>query len=104
MARRPRARVAPLLRSGCAATTSILGPRRQLQAHTLQAPSPVCVGEFLSAVAGEADVSVPGGSEVEEVGDVGEVADVTLDGEVLVTPRPGDCPGGMNGDCGVLVR
>jgi hypothetical protein len=100
MARRPKARVA-LLHSGCAAATSTGGPRRQLQAHTLQAPSPVCVGEFLSAVTGEFDVPVPGGCPALEFE---AVPAVTLDDEVPVPLRPGDCPGGMNGDCGVLVR
>ncbi len=40
-----------------------------------------------------------------------EVVDVVLDASVVVPVgvvvsvlSPGDCPGGMNGDCGVLVR
>lgn len=100
MARRPRARVA-LLHSGCAVTTPAEGLRRQLQAHTLHAPCPVCVGEFLSAVTGEFEVPVPGGCPALEFEAVPEV---TPEDEVLEPLRPGDCPGGMNGDCGVLVR
>ena len=99
-ARLPRARGA-LLHSGCAAITSTGGSRRQLQAQTLHAPSPVCNGEFLSAVAGEFDVPAPGGCPALEFEDVPEV---TLDDEVRVPLSPGDCPGGINGDCGVLVR
>jgi hypothetical protein len=99
MARLPRARVA-LLHSGSAATTSTESLRRQLHAHTVHAPCPVCVGEFLRAVTGEFEVPVLAGPTLE----FEDVPDVTLDDEVLVPLRPGDCPGGMNGDCGVLVR
>ncbi len=49
---------------------------------------------------GEFEVPVLAGPTLE----FEDVPDVTLDDEVLVPLRPGDCPGGMNGDCGVLVR
>ncbi len=97
---RRRPRVA-LLHSGCAAIGLTAGARCQLQAQTLHAPSPVCVGEFLSAVTGEVDVPPPLGCPEVEFEDV---PDVTLVDEVLVPLRPGDCPGRMNGDCGVRAR
>jgi hypothetical protein len=69
-----------------------------LQAHTLQNVRPVIEGEFSSPLAGLLGV-VPGSCPL-------------LDGVVTpegtgVDPRmgsPGDCPGGMNGDCGALAR
>jgi hypothetical protein len=71
-----------------------------LQAQTLQFVCPVSVGEFFSALAGEFDVVVPGGCPMfVDVPDVVLVVDVA--GLELLSP--GDCPGGMNGDCGVLV-
>ena len=81
-----------------------------MQAQTLQAVCPVSVGEFFSEVAGEFD-DVPGSTEPEELEEVEAVLEVVevvlavvLDELVLRTLSPGDCPGGMNGDCGVLVR
>jgi hypothetical protein len=68
-----------------------------LQAQTLQNVRPVIEGEFSSPLAGWLG-TVPGSCPL-------------LDG--VVTPEgtgvdsrvgsPGDCPGGMNGDCGALV-
>jgi hypothetical protein len=72
-----------------------------LHAQTLHSVCPVSVGEFLSALTGEFDVVVPGGRPAlkEDVLDVGLDVDVPT----LVLLSPGDCPGGMNGDCGALV-
>jgi hypothetical protein len=81
----------------------------------LQEVCPVCVGEFLNAVTGEFDAPVPVTPAVEEVeeGEVEDVEDVEDEEELpdvvsdeLVSRllSPGDCPGVMNGDCGVLVR
>lgn len=76
-----------------------------MHAQTLQNVCPVSAGEFLSALTGEFDELVVGSPplelEVEE-----EVEDVVLDDPVVVVGAllsPGDCPGGMNGDCGALV-
>jgi hypothetical protein len=74
---------------------------------------PVSVGEFFSAFASEFDEPVVVGSPVVEdeleEDELEEVVDVVLDdpdppGPVMELPSPGDCPGGMNGDCGELVR
>jgi hypothetical protein len=74
--------------------------RRQLHAQTLHWVCPVSAGEFLSALAGEFDVVVPGGCPMfVDVPDVVLVVDVA----VLELLSPGDCPGGMKGDCGALV-
>jgi hypothetical protein len=72
-----------------------------LQAQTLHSVCPVSDGEFNSAAAGDLDAPMPGGSPVLE-----DVPDVVLDdpvGPELAFSSPGDCPGGMNGDCGALV-
>jgi len=70
-----------------------------LHAHTLQNVAPVSEGELLSALTGEFEVVVPGGPVVFEV-----AADGTADSDAVVPLlSPGDCPGGMNGDCGTLV-
>ncbi|MGH7914067.1 MAG: hypothetical protein ACREPW_05385 [Candidatus Binataceae bacterium] len=69
-----------------------------MQAQTLQKVWPVSDGEFFSALAGEFDASVPGGCPALDA------PDVVLAGAALALLSPGDCPGGMNGDCGVLVR
>jgi len=78
-----------------------------LQAQTLQNVCPVSDGEFSSAADGEFELPAPGGDpEVEDVPDE-EVPDVVLDDPVvpgLMLLSPGDCPGGMNGDCGASVR
>lgn len=70
----------------------------------MQIPWPVCVGEFFNAVTGEFDAPVPGTVELEEVEDVEDEPEVPLDEEVSRPLKPGDCPGVMYGDCGVLVR
>jgi hypothetical protein len=71
-----------------------------LQAQTLHSVCPVSDGEFLSALTGEFDVVVPGSAAAPD-----DVLDVVLDVDtpVLELLSPGDCPGGMNGDCGALV-
>jgi hypothetical protein len=71
-----------------------------LQAQTLHSVCPVSAGEFLSALTGEFDVVEPGSAAaLDEVLDGG----LDVDDPMLELPSPGDCPGGMNGDCGVLV-
>lgn len=76
----------------------------------MQAVCPVSVGEFFSpvAVAVTPDDEVPDVEEVEDVEDVEDVEEDVSDGVVDVfvwrTVKPGDCPGVMNVDCGVLVR
>jgi len=67
----------------------------------LHSVCPVSVGEFLSALAGEFEVVVPGGRPAPE----DDVLDVGLDVDdpMLKLLSPGDCPGGMNGDWGALV-
>jgi hypothetical protein len=71
-----------------------------LQAQTLHWVCPVSAGEFLSALTGEFDVVEPGSAAaLDDVLDVG----LDVDDPMLELPSPGDCPGGMNGDCGVLV-
>jgi len=63
-------------------------------------------GEVFSASAGEFEVPVPGGSPALEAA-LADVPGIVLDdpgAPVLAFSSPGDCPGSMNGDCGVLVR
>lgn len=65
----------------------------------MQNVAPVSEGELLSALTGEFDIVVPGGPVVFEV-----AAEGTADSDAVVPLlSPGDCPGGMNGDCGALV-
>jgi hypothetical protein len=75
-----------------------------LQAQTLHWVCPVSAGEFLSALTGEFDVVEPGSAAAPDDA-LDDVLDVGLDVDdpMLELPSPGDCPGGMNGDCGVLV-
>jgi hypothetical protein len=71
-----------------------------LQAQTLHDVCPVSAGEFFNTLEGKVDTPVPGGWA--GLADVLEVA--ALDDTLLALPSPGDCPGGMKGDCGALVR
>ena len=70
-----------------------------MQAQTLHEVCPVSVGEFFSPLPGELDGLVTVGSPALE-----DEVEVALDATVLELLRPGDCPGGMNGDCGELER
>lgn len=73
-----------------------------MQAQTLQEVRPVCAGEFCSAAAGELEVAAPGGStEPEDVPEV--VLDDPVLPELVVVPSPGDCAGGIYGDCTARV-
>lgn len=65
----------------------------------MQTVAPVSEGEVLSSLTGEFDVVVPGGAVVFEVAAEG-APEVDVPVPLL---SPGDCPGGMNGDCGTLV-
>lgn len=56
-------------------------------------------GEFFSALDGRFDVPTPGGSPALE-----DAAEVALDAALVALLNPGDCPGGMKGDCGELER
>jgi hypothetical protein len=76
----------------------------------LQAVCPVSVGEFFSPmpVTVTPDDEVTDDEELEDVEDVEDVEedapDVVVDEPVSRMLSPGDCPGVMNVDCGVLVR
>jgi hypothetical protein len=69
-----------------------------LQAQTLQNVCPVIEGEFSNPPA-ELVGAAPGTPPLELEG--GVIPDGT--GVDSKAGSPGDCPGGMNGDCGELV-